>query len=747
MAKLIVKDPTKTRVVALKGKTISVGRASSNSLALRDTSLSRNHCEIRIEDETCTLHDLGSRNGTLVNGVQIKEHVLEVGDKVEIGNSMLVFERELPDRDYTLKPKEKDFDAGPVSSDDNATHETEEEDDSDDATMLNAGPKLKESRAETRTEPKKGSNVQRKPNSGKTPTVAASAPAADDVSVWTRSSPLGLVAGIAAAVIVLGAGGYFLFGGPKKDAAAGDSSTKSLIGAAGAFDAPGGVAWKAREGGKGTVTRQEQGGKTGGCLEIEVPAGDPLVEAVGPVAPVTAGRCYRISFEAQAEAADVVAGARLTWMSGETPLEAGDRTLLATAAPTWSRAERILRAPPGCDKVQIALLAVGDAGRVRIDDLAFEETKTGPEKEREESAGAVTVSWAGDARWTLRVGETVLIDRAAVGWVAGEMVVDQTLARDVRPAQAAKGAAWKLAHPFTGRWEPFSAELRLEDGMPVVVTRLPARTARGLDALTIDLPVPGEPAGYVAHNAAGEKKYTGEFEAEGVEALQVTLGTSPFVLLYGAPVHLRVVKSAGGVVLRHGFPGKKVDELKEFAISVATGPEAAKAVQRGPSLATGEAAEKRGELGRALKIYKTIAADPKGGAETQTAADKVRTLEARVGGELEETRRRMEEAAELDSDEICRGVERTCARLAGEYEGADFAAQAGQVNTENAALRKTIAERRQSAEASKTLAQGKGFVADFQYALARALFQSVVTRFPGTEFAKDAQTCIEALPK
>ena len=45
-----------------------IGRDSSNQLQLRDSEVSRHHAEIRLADGDVTVHDLGSSNGTFVNG-------------------------------------------------------------------------------------------------------------------------------------------------------------------------------------------------------------------------------------------------------------------------------------------------------------------------------------------------------------------------------------------------------------------------------------------------------------------------------------------------------------------------------------------------------------------------------------------------------------------------------------------------------------------------------------------------------
>src|SRR5579871_5637936 len=76
----------------LTGATITVGRHSSNTVALHDTQVSRRHMELRaLPGGGYQLVDLGSGNGTLLNGQQIHETPLRSGDTISIGQSVLMY--------------------------------------------------------------------------------------------------------------------------------------------------------------------------------------------------------------------------------------------------------------------------------------------------------------------------------------------------------------------------------------------------------------------------------------------------------------------------------------------------------------------------------------------------------------------------------------------------------------------------------------------------------------------------------
>ncbi|MFT4036572.1 MAG: DUF3662 and FHA domain-containing protein [Thermomicrobiales bacterium] len=84
---------TGTRVVPLQGDTIRVGRAAGNDVVIDAAEVSREHAELRRHGGTWKVHDLGSRNGTWVNGRKVTEAVLQPGDEIRFGQTGFRFER------------------------------------------------------------------------------------------------------------------------------------------------------------------------------------------------------------------------------------------------------------------------------------------------------------------------------------------------------------------------------------------------------------------------------------------------------------------------------------------------------------------------------------------------------------------------------------------------------------------------------------------------------------------------------
>lgn len=78
----------------LAGRPASVGRHIENTATLRHISISRRHAQLEVNDGTLLIRDLGSMNGTYVNGQRIEEARVEHQDAVQFGNVRYVVEAE-----------------------------------------------------------------------------------------------------------------------------------------------------------------------------------------------------------------------------------------------------------------------------------------------------------------------------------------------------------------------------------------------------------------------------------------------------------------------------------------------------------------------------------------------------------------------------------------------------------------------------------------------------------------------------
>jgi hypothetical protein len=71
---------------------ISVGRASDNDVIVDDPLVSRHHCQLKLQHGAYGFADLGSRNGSFVNGQPVNEIALGPGDRIRIGATSIEFQ-------------------------------------------------------------------------------------------------------------------------------------------------------------------------------------------------------------------------------------------------------------------------------------------------------------------------------------------------------------------------------------------------------------------------------------------------------------------------------------------------------------------------------------------------------------------------------------------------------------------------------------------------------------------------------
>lgn len=92
-AQLVVMDDAgKPRErISITRSPVVIGRLSTNDVVLSDPNVSRRHAELRRDGEDWVVVDLGSTNGTMVNGKLAKEQKLKDGDKISFGSSELLF--------------------------------------------------------------------------------------------------------------------------------------------------------------------------------------------------------------------------------------------------------------------------------------------------------------------------------------------------------------------------------------------------------------------------------------------------------------------------------------------------------------------------------------------------------------------------------------------------------------------------------------------------------------------------------
>lgn len=78
-------------MVLMERDTVVVGREEQSDLWLADSSVSRRHAEFRRVGDGYEVSDLGSTNGTIVNGERVRTHLLQSGDSIKLGSYLFKY--------------------------------------------------------------------------------------------------------------------------------------------------------------------------------------------------------------------------------------------------------------------------------------------------------------------------------------------------------------------------------------------------------------------------------------------------------------------------------------------------------------------------------------------------------------------------------------------------------------------------------------------------------------------------------
>jgi pSer/pThr/pTyr-binding forkhead associated (FHA) protein len=104
MPLLIHKKPDSSEhKLEFSGKPLVIGRVAESDITVKDSFVSRVHCGVSYANNQFTLKDLGSTNGTYRNGARVFECVLHTGDKIQVGNTTLIFEVDQAGGDGVLR--------------------------------------------------------------------------------------------------------------------------------------------------------------------------------------------------------------------------------------------------------------------------------------------------------------------------------------------------------------------------------------------------------------------------------------------------------------------------------------------------------------------------------------------------------------------------------------------------------------------------------------------------------------------
>ncbi|RPI51916.1 MAG: FHA domain-containing protein [Chloroflexi bacterium] len=99
---VLVEQEGPEREFGLSKASVTLGRALSNDIVLGDSRASREHARLECGPQGCEIVDLGSSNGTRLNGNPVQREVLKPGDVVGLGSSQLRYEVEPTQDDLEL---------------------------------------------------------------------------------------------------------------------------------------------------------------------------------------------------------------------------------------------------------------------------------------------------------------------------------------------------------------------------------------------------------------------------------------------------------------------------------------------------------------------------------------------------------------------------------------------------------------------------------------------------------------------
>ncbi|WP_428603749.1 FHA domain-containing protein [Sedimenticola sp.] len=100
MEKLVIKkDDVLVDEMPIDKQVFTIGRDTESDLQLNDPSVSRHHATIKRIYTDLYIEDLGSTNGTQLNGRTITKHVLKAGDQLVIGSFLLDMVAEAPEEE------------------------------------------------------------------------------------------------------------------------------------------------------------------------------------------------------------------------------------------------------------------------------------------------------------------------------------------------------------------------------------------------------------------------------------------------------------------------------------------------------------------------------------------------------------------------------------------------------------------------------------------------------------------------
>src|SRR5437879_3219582 len=110
----VARGGSKGKTLKLRSAETLVGRGKGCDVRIPSAAVSRRHCRLSVRDGYVLVEDLGSANGTYVNGAKVKKHAVRPGDRLEVGSLAFVVKYELSSKALDKLLHQEEESAEPV---------------------------------------------------------------------------------------------------------------------------------------------------------------------------------------------------------------------------------------------------------------------------------------------------------------------------------------------------------------------------------------------------------------------------------------------------------------------------------------------------------------------------------------------------------------------------------------------------------------------------------------------------------
>jgi len=497
MSKFIVQFQGQESTAELKPGANSIGRQSTCTIPLKDSTLSRLHCEVILAGTVATLVDKGSRNGTLLNGKKIEAQVLQPGDKIQIGATPLWYEK-----------KNVAAEAGPAPS----TRRVQQP-----ATQSDSGFRRAQQASTATNRAQVDSGVRKAPTAAVRPSTPAAPPAEPALSDYAfhgkAGGNLGKIVGVLLLLVLLGGGGFVAKKFITLPAATVDDSD-NLLARNAHFDVSAGGkpdGWAVRPAFSGekapcTATVDAARGRNAGpglLLEKTAGAGELVGEcAFTDDLTLRKGEALAASAWTQFDTFNGWAALKVDWLKTPKGAVIAEEFSDPVKPSGWHEIRHVFNPPAGAGAFRFALAIVGRSGRVFFDDVTLKfqpGAPAGPErkigkhhKTAYTKAGVLQIDLRGGRRTLTNISIRLENDK--------EGGTPQAFSTDVATSSEEGGLVFKgrMFSPLDFRELPFEARIGESDDATTVVWQFAGDSLKQVDRVTIVMTLPrvdGPPRG------------------------------------------------------------------------------------------------------------------------------------------------------------------------------------------------------------------------------------------------------------